>query len=133
MTKIIGPTFRTQVRLLLCSKWRYTLTYPQSLLAKDMIDRLLTFEPAKRITAEEALQHPWIASDKEKGPRTSMNLAPNVRRGFNSRQSLRSVVTAMTLLHHWKHLEDVSEDEDDSETENNNGEVRELDVSQKGD
>ena len=29
-------------------------------LAKDLIQRLLTVDPAKRITARDALQHPWI-------------------------------------------------------------------------
>jgi calcium-dependent protein kinase len=28
--------------------------------AKDLVRRLLTFDPAKRIPASDALQHPWI-------------------------------------------------------------------------
>lgn len=28
--------------------------------AKDLIQRLLTVDPAKRITAKDALNHPWI-------------------------------------------------------------------------
>lgn len=86
--------------------------------AKDMIDRLLTLDQNLRITAKEALEHPWITGAKEEGRRAVTNLVPNVRKGFNSRQSLRSVVTAMTLLNHWKNLEDLSEDEDDTETSN---------------
>lgn len=28
--------------------------------AKDLIKKLLTYDPAERISAETALQHPWI-------------------------------------------------------------------------
>lgn len=28
--------------------------------AKDLINKMLTINPAKRITASEALKHPWI-------------------------------------------------------------------------
>ncbi|ORY90454.1 kinase-like domain-containing protein [Syncephalastrum racemosum] len=95
--------------------------------AKDMIDRLLTFDPAKRITAVEGLEHPWITGAQETDTTTarSANILPNIRKGFNSRQSLRSVVTAMALLSHWKNLEDVSEDESDSEDD-----VQHLNVKQ---
>lgn len=92
-----------------------------------MIDRLLTFDPAKRITAAEGLEHPWItgAQETDTTAARSANILPNVRKGFNSRQSLRSVVTAMALLSHWKNLEDVSEDESDSEDD-----VQHLNVKQ---
>ena len=30
--------------------------------AKDLFKRMCTFEPKKRITAKEALKHPWILS-----------------------------------------------------------------------
>jgi len=29
--------------------------------AKDLINKMLTINPAKRITAAEALKHPWIS------------------------------------------------------------------------
>jgi calcium-dependent protein kinase len=28
--------------------------------AKDLVERMLTYDPLKRITAKEALGHPWI-------------------------------------------------------------------------
>ena len=93
------------------------------LLAKDCIDRLLTFNPARRITAKEALEHPWIKGEEEVA--TATNLAPNVRRGFNSRK-LKSVVTAMALLSHWKNLDDFSEDDDSDDSLDEN--LRKLDV-----
>lgn len=33
-----------------------------STLAKSFIDRLLTYDPEERMTAEEALKHPWLVS-----------------------------------------------------------------------
>ncbi|KAJ8662607.1 hypothetical protein O0I10_001569 [Lichtheimia ornata] len=82
--------------------------------AKDLIDRLLTYHPSKRITAKEALEHPWITKEHDEN---ATNLAPNIRKGIDSRKSLKSVVTAMTLLNHWKNLEDVPEDEDETSDE----------------
>lgn len=79
--------------------------------AKDFIDSLLTYNPNARITAEEALRHPWITGEQER----ETNLAPIIRKGANSHRSFRSIVTAMTLLSHWKHLEDVPEDDEESE------------------
>ncbi|CAO3615607.1 unnamed protein product [Cunninghamella blakesleeana] len=83
--------------------------------AKNFVDRLLTFDPEKRITAKEALQHPWITNEQEIVPDVT-NLVPTVLKGIQGRKSLKSVVTAMTLLSHWKHLEDIS-DVSDSESE----------------
>lgn len=85
-------------------------------IAKNFIDRLLTFGPEKRITAHEALKHPWITDDKERGPRTSTNLVPTILKGFSSRRSLKSIVTALTILNRWKHeLMDVSDSEESDE------------------
>ncbi|RUS15899.1 kinase-like domain-containing protein, partial [Endogone sp. FLAS-F59071] len=36
-------------------------TYLVSLIALDLLERLLTFDPAARITVEEALEHPYLA------------------------------------------------------------------------
>uniref|UniRef100_A0A3B4XEW9 Protein kinase domain-containing protein n=1 Tax=Seriola lalandi dorsalis TaxID=1841481 RepID=A0A3B4XEW9_SERLL len=36
---------------------------PISLEAKDMVRRMLTVDPKKRITCEEAMQHPWLRSE----------------------------------------------------------------------
>ncbi|KAG0173930.1 hypothetical protein DFQ30_006562 [Apophysomyces sp. BC1015] len=77
--------------------------------AKSFIDALLTFDPEKRITADDALRHPWIASDRYAGPHTGTNLIPHVRKGLNSRRSFKSVVTAMTILHQWKNMDDSGE------------------------
>ena len=38
--------------------------------AKDLINKMLTINPAKRITASEALKHPWICVS-DSSPETS--------------------------------------------------------------
>ncbi|KAI8094931.1 kinase-like domain-containing protein [Gilbertella persicaria] len=76
--------------------------------AKNLIDRLLTFDPNKRITAEEALLHPWITGSKEAGPRSSTNLAPVIRKGYSSRGSF----VGATLMYQ---LGSSSEESDDDE------------------
>ncbi|KAI7905064.1 kinase-like domain-containing protein [Cokeromyces recurvatus] len=72
-------------------------------------DRLLAFDPNKRITAEEALLHPWITGSKEAGPRANTNLVPTVRKGYSSRSSF----TAVLLLNKLK----VSEEDMSSSDE----------------
>lgn len=46
--------------------WRASLPMVYALLpsaqALDLIDRMLVFNPTKRITVEEALEHPYLAS-----------------------------------------------------------------------
>lgn len=59
-----------------------------------MIDKLLKHDPKERITAEEALKDPWITSREDNG----INLAPSVRKGFNSRRTLQSLVTVVTAI-----------------------------------
>ncbi|CEP16344.1 hypothetical protein [Parasitella parasitica] len=78
--------------------------------AKNLIDKLLTFDPNERITAEEALLHPWITGtgSKEAGPRTSTNLAPAIRRGYSNRGSF----TAVAFMNQYKTFEESSSDEE---------------------
>ncbi|KAI8146191.1 kinase-like domain-containing protein [Fennellomyces sp. T-0311] len=126
-TPFWGEDQATLFESIMSGKYEYDEDYWEDISdsAKDLIDRLLTFNPTRRVTAKEALEHPWIKGVEEAAPRTT-NLVPNVRRGFDSRKSLKSVVTAMTLLNHWKNLDDLSEDDesDDSIDES----LRKLDI-----
>lgn len=102
-----------------------------TLSAKNLIDRLLAFNPEKRITAEEALQHPWITGEEQEIPDTN-NLAPGVLKGMHTQHKLRSVVTAMALLNHWKHLDDSLSDvssDTESELEKATSQVKDLDIT----
>ncbi|KAG2191340.1 hypothetical protein INT46_011922 [Mucor plumbeus] len=90
--------------------------------ARNLIDKLLTFDPNTRITAEEALLHPWITGtgSKEAGPRTSTNLAPTIRKGYSSRGSF----TAIALMNQCKTSEDSSSGE-----ERKSEEIKKLDIT----
>ncbi|KAL1916152.1 uncharacterized protein VTP21DRAFT_6156 [Calcarisporiella thermophila] len=65
--------------------------------AKDFITRFLTVDPTNRMTAHEALVHPWLAAPQTNVPIPSANLLPNVQRNFNARRTLHRAIDAVTL------------------------------------
>lgn len=75
---------------------------------------MLEHEPSKWIIAKEALNDPWITNEN-----TGVNLASNIHKGFDSRQTLKSLVTAVAVINKWKEIERTHklEDEEVSETE----------------
>lgn len=60
--------------------------------AKDFIRRLLVVDPRQRLTAAQALEHPWIVASRgamkeEEGAReTGYDLSGNIRENFNPRK-----------------------------------------------
>lgn len=125
MMKNTGPIFLVQV---CCKNLSFTANYTNTFfggffyIARNLIDKLLTFDPNTRITAEEALLHPWITGtgSKEAGPRTSTNLAPTIRKGYSSRGSF----TAIALMNQCKTSEDSSSGE-----ERKSEEIKKLDIT----
>ncbi|KAK7397979.1 Calcium/calmodulin-dependent protein kinase type I [Neonectria punicea] len=65
--------------------------------AKDFIRRCLTIDATKRITAHEALQHPFVAgflsADGE-----SQNLLPNIKKNFNARRTLHAAIDTVRAI-----------------------------------
>lgn len=57
--------------------------------AKDLIKKLLTYKPEDRISAEEALQHPWITDFKVEVDSTAANNALSTMKAFRSEQKLK--------------------------------------------
>lgn len=81
-----------------------------------MINRLLTYDPKERVTAEEALKDAWIVSDEN----NDIDLAPQVRKGFNSRRTLKSIFTAVAAINKLKisdHSDDLLEVDEESDKE----------------
>lgn len=56
---------------------------------KDLIKKLLTYDPDDRISAEEALQHPWIQDQKVEIDATAANNALGNLKAFRSGQKLK--------------------------------------------
>ncbi|KAI7866086.1 kinase-like domain-containing protein [Spinellus fusiger] len=79
--------------------------------AKDFIKGCLTLVPDKRMTAHEALNHPWLSSlpvktpVAEEGPR---DLLPNVRKNFNARRTFKKAIDLVRLSYHLGHKHSVS-------------------------
>ncbi|XP_056004343.1 peripheral plasma membrane protein CASK-like isoform X9 [Ostrea edulis] len=68
--------------------------------AKDLISRMLEVDPEKRITVEEAIQHPWI---KERGKIPKVHLQETVEelKKFNSRRKLKGAIMAAVSSSKW--------------------------------
>lgn len=61
---------------------KYTLSGPRwenvSKEAKDFIRRLLVYNPVRRMTAEEALKHPWLQRAKLDSAELAQPLDPEI-------------------------------------------------------
>ncbi|KAJ9130281.1 Calcium calmodulin-dependent protein kinase [Coniochaeta hoffmannii] len=72
--------------------------------AKDFIRRCLTVDPAKRMTAHEALQHPFVAGWARGGPGggaegdKGQNLLPTVKKNFNARRTLHAAIDTVRAI-----------------------------------
>jgi serine/threonine protein kinase len=76
--------------------------------AKDFIRRCLTIDHTKRITAHEALQHPFVAAEKPTDG-AGENLLPTIKKNFNARRTLHAAidtVRAINKLREAQHLMD---------------------------
>jgi serine/threonine protein kinase len=74
--------------------------------AKNLIRRLLTVDPDKRMTAEEALQHPWMTGRTSGNDLdlTRKNISANLKKfkQFNAeRKQQRSAANAKTVSYYW--------------------------------
>jgi len=66
--------------------------------AKDFIRRCLTIDPSKRMTAHEALQHPFVAGGLKTGDDKGHNLLPNVKKNFNARRTLHAAIDTVRAI-----------------------------------
>lgn len=69
-----------------------------SLTAREFIRRCLTVDPAGRMTAHEALSHPWI-TDLGKNPHEGEeDLLPTVKKNFNARRTLHAAIDTIRAI-----------------------------------
>jgi serine/threonine protein kinase len=72
-----------------------------SLQARDFIKRCLTIDPTKRMTAHEALSHPFVAgvqagTDGKEGK--GSDLLPVVKKNFNARRTLHAAIDTVRAI-----------------------------------
>ncbi|KAI3401108.1 hypothetical protein diail_254 [Diaporthe ilicicola] len=67
--------------------------------AKDFIRRCLTIDPARRMTAHEALQHPFVVGYMTgDGSDKGANLLPTVKKNFNARRTLHAAIDTVRAI-----------------------------------
>uniref|UniRef100_A0A2K5Q496 Protein kinase domain-containing protein n=1 Tax=Cebus imitator TaxID=2715852 RepID=A0A2K5Q496_CEBIM len=62
--------------------------------AKDLINKMLTINPAKRITASEALKHPWICQHSTVASMMHRQESIGCFKKFNARRKLKGPILA---------------------------------------
>ena len=65
--------------------------------AKDFIRRCLTVDPQKRITAHEALSHPFVAAHLPSDG-AGENLLPTIKKNFNARRTLHTAIDTVRAI-----------------------------------
>ncbi|KAM9463465.1 calcium/calmodulin-dependent protein kinase type II subunit beta-like isoform 1-T4 [Salvelinus alpinus] len=66
--------------------------------AKNLINQMLTINPAKRITAQEALKHPWVCQRSTVASMMHRQETVECLKKFNARRKLKgAVLTAMLV------------------------------------
>jgi len=64
---------------------------------RDFINRCLTVDPVARITAHEALSHPWITSEGA-DPSSRTDLLPGIKKNFNARRTLHAAIDTIRAI-----------------------------------
>ncbi|EFX00903.1 calcium calmodulin-dependent protein kinase [Grosmannia clavigera kw1407] len=67
--------------------------------AKNFITRCLTIDASRRMTAHEALQHPFVAGyERREGDDKGENLLPTVKKNFNARRTLHAAIDTVRAI-----------------------------------
>uniref|UniRef100_A0A8C9W6M2 calcium/calmodulin-dependent protein kinase n=1 Tax=Scleropages formosus TaxID=113540 RepID=A0A8C9W6M2_SCLFO len=66
--------------------------------AKDLINKMLTINPAKRITASEALKHPWISHRSTVASCMHRQETVECLKKFNARRKLKVLRSIMNIM-----------------------------------
>ena len=70
--------------------------------AKDLIKRMLTLDPSSRITAEEALEHPWIKEREKYAYKKHLIDSVEEMKKFNARRRLKGIILAAVSSNKWE-------------------------------
>ncbi|KAE9361240.1 hypothetical protein PF008_g1225 [Phytophthora fragariae] len=102
--RILKGKFRTQSRAWQCI----------SPSARDLIQKLLETDPNKRLSAEQALQHPWLRNQAQLSSEPMKNSAELLEKFQRGRRRLRASILAVLLL---DAMADNLDEEDNDELE----------------
>lgn len=70
-----------------------------SLSAREFIKRCLTIDPTQRMTAHEALSHPFVAGEQAgKDTGKGSDLLPVVKKNFNARRTLHAAIDTVRAI-----------------------------------
>ncbi|CAM9801419.1 unnamed protein product, partial [Sphacelaria rigidula] len=65
--------------------------------AKDLISRMLTVDPDERITADQALRHPWVMSGDDELAESQLGESLQRMRVFNARRKFKSAINSIMV------------------------------------
>ncbi|KAK5995660.1 Calcium/calmodulin-dependent protein kinase cmkB [Cladobotryum mycophilum] len=72
--------------------------------AKDFIRRCLTIDHTKRITAHEALQHPFLLTSSDAA---GENLLPTIKKNFNARRTLHAAIDTVRAINKLRDVQNL--------------------------
>jgi len=81
--------------------------------AKDLVRRLLVVDPSCRLTADEALAHPWVAADSKTLSSYDLSSSLSELELFQGAGKFKAGVNAVLAIHKMRHL--LVESPEDSE------------------
>ncbi|KYK60759.1 calmodulin-dependent protein kinase [Drechmeria coniospora] len=76
--------------------------------AKVFIRRCLTVDHTKRITAHEALQHPFVAAREQAA--SGENLLPTIKKNFNARRTLHAAIDTVRAINKLREAQNMMMD-----------------------
>ncbi len=72
--------------------------------AKDLISKLLVVNPLERLTAQQALAHPWLTSDEEKLSTLALDGAKAELKKFQAKKRFKKGVNAIKAINRMKNI-----------------------------
>ncbi|PWN35814.1 putative calmodulin-dependent protein kinase type 1 [Meira miltonrushii] len=66
--------------------------------ARDFINKLLTIDPQARMTAQQALEHPWLSTKASVESGDQRDLLPDIKSAFNAKRTFRKAVHGIRLI-----------------------------------